>query len=84
MVNLNYDALTYASIGGLILGLATTINYVIRGKVTGMSGIVFGIVSWNKCTLFIYSSRNPLKALHCWRHVFNFSNLFLKFWLQRI
>lgn len=38
----------YASLGGIILGLATTLNYAVRGKVTGMSGIVFGIISWNK------------------------------------
>ena len=56
MVQLYYDTLIYASIGGLILGLATTLNYVIRGKVTGMSGIVFGIVSWNKCTNLYISS----------------------------
>ena len=51
MVNFNSDQIIFAAVGGILLGLATSINYVIRGKVTGMSGIVFGIVSCNQSTL---------------------------------
>ena len=40
----------YAAIGGIILGIATSLNYCLRGKITGMSGIVFGLVSLNKGT----------------------------------
>ena len=54
MVQLDYDTLAYASLGGLILGIATSLNYIIRGKVTGMSGIVYGIISYNKCTHLLY------------------------------
>lgn len=48
MVTWNPDQIIFASIGGILLGIASSINYMIRGKVTGMSGIVFGVVSWNK------------------------------------
>jgi hypothetical protein len=48
MVNFDGNAIVFASIGGLLLGLATSLNYAIRGKVTGMSGIVYGILSLNK------------------------------------
>lgn len=48
MDTLDTNPLIFAAIGGSILGLATSLNYIIRGKVTGMSGIVFGIVSLNK------------------------------------
>lgn len=48
MVEFDIDAVVCAAIGGILLGISTSINYVIRGKVTGMSGIVFGVVSLNK------------------------------------
>lgn len=35
-----------------MLGIATSLNYIVRGKVTGMSGIVYGIVSLDKGTMF--------------------------------
>lgn len=48
MVFVNTAEYLYAVLGGVLLGIATSINYIFRGKVTGMSGIVYGIVSWNK------------------------------------
>ena len=48
MVNFDGNQIIFAAVGGIILGVATSLNYIIRGKVTGMSGIVFGIVSVNK------------------------------------
>ena len=48
MIDITTNPLYYAAAGGIILGLATSLNYCLRGKVTGMSGIVFGIVSFNK------------------------------------
>ena len=56
---LETNPLIFAAIGGSILGLATSLNYIIRGKVTGMSGIVFGIASMDKCTLNIYLAQLP-------------------------
>lgn len=49
MVAFDLNTITFAAIGGLLLGLATSLNYIIRGKVTGMSGIAYGIISLNKC-----------------------------------
>lgn len=48
MVIFETDPVIFAAIGGIILGIATSLNYIVRGKVTGMSGIVFGIVSLDK------------------------------------
>ncbi len=48
MVTFETDQIIIAAVGGLTLGIATSINYVLRGKVTGMSGIVFGIASLKK------------------------------------
>jgi uncharacterized membrane protein YedE/YeeE len=43
-----------AIVGGILLGIATSLNYCLRGKVTGMSGILFGIVTLNKGNLLSY------------------------------
>lgn len=49
MVTIDENPFYYAAAGGIILGIATSINYMLRGKVTGMSGMVYGIVSLQKC-----------------------------------
>jgi len=57
MVDIDSNPLYYAAAGGIILGIATSINYCLRGKVTGMSGIVYGISSMNICTHDIRKNR---------------------------
>lgn len=52
-----------AALGGILLGLATSVNYVVRGKVTGMSGIVFGIISLNKSTRPLIQVNSPKNCL---------------------
>lgn len=49
-VDTTTNPLYYAAIGGIILGIATSLNYCLRGKVTGMSGIIFGLTTCNKST----------------------------------
>jgi hypothetical protein len=49
MVQFDGNQITFACIGGLLLGVATSLNYIVRGKVTGMSGIAYGVISLNKC-----------------------------------
>ena len=53
MVDLESNPLYFAAIGGLILGISTSLNYILKGKITGMSGAVFGVVSLNKCNFLI-------------------------------
>lgn len=55
MVQFDSSYILCAALGGILLGVATSANYILRGKVTGMSGIVFGIVSLNKSNFHIYS-----------------------------
>lgn len=44
-ISLNIGSIGFAILGGLTLGIATSINYIFRGRPTGMSGIASGIVS---------------------------------------
>ena len=46
---IDHDALYYAALGGVILGVACSLNYVIRGKDTGMTRIAFNIATFKKC-----------------------------------
>lgn len=50
MVDIETNPLYYAAAGGIILGLATSLHYILKGNVTGMSGIVYGIASLNMGT----------------------------------
>jgi hypothetical protein len=59
MVTFDPSQILFAALGGITLGLATSLNYVVRGKVTGMSGIAYGIISLNKCTTLIISAELP-------------------------
>ena len=43
------NSLFYAACGGVILGIACTLNYVIRGKDTGMTRIAFNLATMNTC-----------------------------------
>jgi hypothetical protein len=49
MVVIDENPFYYAAAGGVILGISTSVNYMLRGKVTGMSGLIYGIVSLQKC-----------------------------------
>ena len=51
MANIDDNPLYYASIGGIIIGIATSLNYFIGGSVTGMSGILYSTVTLDKSIL---------------------------------
>jgi uncharacterized membrane protein YedE/YeeE len=53
MVLVDENPYYYAAIGGILLGLATTLNYALRGRVTGMSGAVYGILTLHKCKFWL-------------------------------
>ena len=49
--------------------MATSINYIIRGKVTGMSGTIFGIVSGNRSNIKLTQvkcHKNLLLLVECY------------------
>ena len=48
MVHIDTTALTHAAIGGALLGIAASLHYVLRGKITGMSGLLHSLVSLNR------------------------------------
>ncbi len=55
MVDIEDNPLYYASIGGIIIGISTSLNYALRGSVTGMSGMLYSTVTLDKSILFIYA-----------------------------
>lgn len=55
MVNIEDNPLYYASIGGIIIGISTSLNYALRGSVTGMSGMLYSTVTLDKSIVFLYA-----------------------------
>ena len=47
MVDIETNPLYYAAVGGLLLGIATSLNYVLKGNITGMSGLMYDIAFFN-------------------------------------
>lgn len=52
MVDIETNPLYYAAAGGIILGIATSLHYILKGNVTGMSGILFDVAFFNLSTYF--------------------------------
>jgi drug/metabolite transporter (DMT)-like permease len=59
MVDINSNPLYYAAIGGIIIGIATSLNYALRGSVTGMSGMVYGTVNLDKSIFYLTLDEMP-------------------------
>ena len=59
MVVVDDNPYYYAATGGIILGIATSLNYCFRGRVTGMSCLIFAIFSLNKGTPFATQEEIP-------------------------
>jgi hypothetical protein len=59
MVQFDGNAIVFAAVGGILLGFSTSLNYIVRGKVTGMSGIAYGIASLNKGKIYSYIAELP-------------------------
>lgn len=75
MVTFDGNVIGFAALGGILLGVATSLNYIVRGKVTGMSGIFYGIISLNKCKYFIKYSLATIKIKYSRWYVLYFSNI---------
>lgn len=60
MVYIDSTSLTHAAIGGALLGIASSINYVVRGKVTGMSGLMYSLVSFNRSKSFVIQRNSQI------------------------
>lgn len=76
MVNFNPSQIFYAICGGLTLGLACTLNYVIRGKDTGMTRIAYNIITLNKSNIIdlLYFRITSINVIIFW---WNFNNIFI-------
>jgi hypothetical protein len=47
MVDIETNPLYYASVGGILLGIATSLHYVLKGNVTGISCIIYDVAFFN-------------------------------------
>lgn len=47
MVDIETNPLYYASAGGILLALSTSLHYILKGNVTGMSGIIYDVAFLN-------------------------------------
>lgn len=47
MVFWNASDIGLAVIGGVLIGIATSIHFLLKGRVTGFSGIVYSIITFD-------------------------------------
>ena len=47
MVDIETNPLYYAAVGGILLGISTSLHYVLKGNVTGISGIIYDVAFFN-------------------------------------
>lgn len=69
MINTEDNPFYFAAIGGIIIGVATSLNYVFRGSVTGMSGMLYSTVTLDKSIFLFYFRLNVKEHRDNWRHV---------------
>lgn len=62
MVLVDENPYYFAAAGGVLLGIATSLNYCLRGRVTGMSGTLYGILTLHKG---ISPARQRIWAKNC-------------------
>lgn len=48
MVFWNPQDIGLGIIGGVLIGIATSIHFLVKGRVTGFSGIVFSIITYDQ------------------------------------
>jgi hypothetical protein len=48
LINFNTTDIGFAILGGALIGLATTLHLLLKGRVTGFSGIFFSLITYDK------------------------------------
>lgn len=49
---LNFKDIYLAAAGGLLIGIATSIHYLLKGRITGFSGIYYSLITMDKNSFF--------------------------------
>ena len=49
---INLKDIYLAAAGGLIIGIATSIHYLLKGRVTGFSGIFYSLITFDKNSFY--------------------------------
>lgn len=49
---MNKEDLYLAAIGGLLIGLASSLHYIVKGRITGFSGIFYSLISFDTNSFF--------------------------------
>lgn len=52
MVYWNSEDVYLALIGGVLIGVATSIHYLVKGRVTGFSGIYYSLITYDKSSFY--------------------------------
>lgn len=52
MVYWNPDDVYLALIGGALIGIATSVHYLVMGRVTGFSGIYYSLITYDKNSFY--------------------------------
>jgi len=48
----NADDVYLALLGGFLIGIATSIHYLVMGRVTGFSGIYYSLITYDKNSFY--------------------------------
>jgi len=68
----------------LIIGIATSVNYMLRGSVTGMSGMLYGTVTLDKSIVLLIFRVNAKKSCNYQWNVTRRWNILQYFWLWNL
>lgn len=49
--NFRYYDIQFAIIGGLLISISSSLNLLLKGRITGMSGIFNGLITFDKASL---------------------------------
>lgn len=51
-MNFNQKDIMLAAAGGLLIGVATSLHYLVKGRVTGFSGIYYSLITADRQSFF--------------------------------
>lgn len=68
MVDLETNPLYYAAAGGILLAISTSMHYILKGNVTGMSAIMYDVAFVNVSNFCSKLRSVPEQADYCRRH----------------
>lgn len=75
MLDIETNPLYYAAIGGIVLGIATSLHYILKGNVTGISGVIYDVAFFNMSMSYNNYRSVSRQTYSHWRNNFGQRNL---------